>query len=87
MSSVLKMVIREMPQLDLMDHDFFFKIVKTVFAKRRKTVLNNLRDLHLLGYSDMDVANALKNSGVDGARRGESLTALEIGRLSNALHK
>jgi 16S rRNA (adenine1518-N6/adenine1519-N6)-dimethyltransferase len=85
-SSVLKMVIREMPQLDLKDHDFFLKIVKTIFAKRRKTLLNNLRSLHLLGYSDIDVAKALKDTGVDGARRGETLTALEIGRLSNALH-
>jgi 16S rRNA (adenine1518-N6/adenine1519-N6)-dimethyltransferase len=86
MSSVLKMVIREKPQVDLADHDFFFKIVKTVFAKRRKTVTNNLRSLRLLGYSDMDVTKALKDSGVDGARRGETLTAPEIGRLSNALH-
>ncbi|TRZ76926.1 MAG: ribosomal RNA small subunit methyltransferase A [Deltaproteobacteria bacterium] len=86
MSSVLKMVIREKPQLDLADHDFFFKIAKTAFAKRRKTLLNNLRGLNLLGYSAMDMANALKNSGIDGARRGETLTALEIGRLSNALH-
>ena len=86
MSSVLKMVIREKPQLDLADHDFFFKIAKTAFAKRRKTLLNNLRDLNLLGYSAMDMANALKNSGIDSARRGETLTALEIGKLSNALH-
>ncbi len=86
MSTVLKMAIREKPQLDLADHDFFFKIAKTAFAKRRKTLLNNLRGLKLLGYSEMDMADALKNSGIDGTRRGETLTALEIGRLSNALH-
>ncbi|MGZ6274769.1 MAG: 16S rRNA (adenine(1518)-N(6)/adenine(1519)-N(6))-dimethyltransferase RsmA [Syntrophales bacterium] len=86
MSTVLKMAIREKPQLDLADHDFFFKITKTVFAKRRKTLLNNLRGLKMLGYSDMDVASALKNSGIDGRRRGETLTAEEIGKLSNALH-
>jgi 16S rRNA (adenine1518-N6/adenine1519-N6)-dimethyltransferase len=86
MSSVLKMVIREKPQLDLADHDFFFKIAKTAFAKRRKTLLNNLRSLGLLGYSDMDVANALKNSGIDGVRRGETLTTEELGKLSNALY-
>jgi len=83
-SSVLKMVSREMPQQDLMDHDFFLKIVKTIFAKRRKTLLNNLRSLHLLGYSDKDVVKALKDTGIDGSRRGETLTPVEIGRLSNA---
>ena len=86
MSTVLKMAIREKPQLDLADHDLFFKIAKAAFAKRRKTLLNNLRGLKLSGYSDMDMENALKNSGIDGARRGETLTAEEIGRLSNALH-
>ncbi|MGC9977420.1 MAG: 16S rRNA (adenine(1518)-N(6)/adenine(1519)-N(6))-dimethyltransferase RsmA [Syntrophales bacterium] len=85
-SSVLKMVMREMPVVDLTDNDFFFKIVKTVFARRRKTLLNNLRSLRLLGYSDTDVAKALKDSGIDGGRRGETLTAMEIGRLSNVLH-
>ena len=85
-SSVLKMVIRETPQLDLMNHDFFLKTVKTIFAKRRKTLLNNLRSLRLLGYSDIDVAKALKDTGIDSARRGETLTPVEIGRLSNALH-
>ena len=85
-SSVLKMVIRELPKLDLMDHDFFLKTVKTIFAKRRKTLLNNLRSLRLVGYSDVDVAKALKDTGIDGARRGETLTAVEIGKLSNALH-
>ena len=86
MSTVLKMAIREKPQLELADHDFFFKITKTVFAKRRKTLLNNLRGLKIWGYSDMDVASALKNSAIDGTRRGETLTAEEIGKLSNALH-
>jgi len=85
-SSVLKMVCREVPQMDLMDHDFFLSIVKTVFSKRRKTLLNNLRSLHLLGYSDKDVAEVLKDTGIDGTRRGETLTPAEIGRLSNALH-
>ena len=85
-SSVLKMVCREVPQMDLMRHDFFLSIVKTVFSKRRKTLLNNLRSLHLLGYSDKDVAEVLKDTGIDGTRRGETLTPAEIGRLSNALH-
>ena len=86
MSTVLRMVIREIPRVDLQDHDFFVKIVKIVFSKRRKTLLNNLRSLHLLGFSEEDVANALRNAGIDGTRRGETLTAVELGRLCNALY-
>jgi len=83
MSTVLKMVVGESPQMDLADNDFFFEVARTVFAKRRKTLLNNLRSLK---YSDMDMAKALRNSGIDSARRGETLSAEEIGRLSNALY-
>lgn len=86
MSTVLKMTVRERPQLDLADHEFFFRIAKTAFAKRRKTLLNNLKSLNLTGYSDIEIASALKSSGIDGARRGETLSAHEIGKLANALH-
>jgi len=86
MSAVMRMVIRERPQVDLLDHEFFFKIVKVAFSKRRKTLLNNLRSLHPRGFSEIDIASALQNTGIDGTRRGETLTAVELGRLCNALH-
>jgi 16S rRNA (adenine1518-N6/adenine1519-N6)-dimethyltransferase len=85
-STVLKIVFREGPQVDLLDHELFVKIVKMAFSKRRKTLLNNLRSLHILGYSEEDVANVLQDAGVDGTRRGETLTAVELGRLCNALY-
>jgi 16S rRNA (adenine1518-N6/adenine1519-N6)-dimethyltransferase len=86
MSTVLRMVIREIPQVDLQEHELFVKIVKMAFSKRRKTLLNNLRSLYTLGYSEKDVAEALQNAGIDGTRRGETLTAVELGGLCNALY-
>ncbi|MEN6318745.1 MAG: 16S rRNA (adenine(1518)-N(6)/adenine(1519)-N(6))-dimethyltransferase RsmA [Syntrophaceae bacterium] len=86
MSTVLRLVIREIPQVDLQNHEFFVKIVKMAFSKRRKTLLNNLRSLHILGFSEKEVANALWNAGIDGTRRGETLTAVELGRLCNTLY-
>ncbi len=85
MSAVMKMIIREKPLMDLTDHEFFFKIVKIAFSKRRKTLLNNIRNSQELGYSEMDVVTALKKACIDGMRRGETLTAEELGKLSNAL--
>jgi len=85
-SAVMKIIIREKPLMDLNDHDFFVKIVKIAFSKRRKTLLNNLRSSPLLGYSEREVVIALKKSGIDGVRRGETLTAEELGKLSNALY-
>ena len=85
-STVMKIIIREKPLMDLNDHDFFVKIVKIAFSKRRKTLLNNLRSSPLLGYSETEVVTALKESGIDGMRRGETLTAEQLGKLSNALY-
>jgi 16S rRNA (adenine1518-N6/adenine1519-N6)-dimethyltransferase len=85
-STVMKIIIREKPLMDLNDHDFFVKIVKIAFSKRRKTLLNNLRSSPLLGYSEREVVTALKKSGIDGVRRGETLTSEELGKLSNALY-
>ncbi len=86
MSAVMKMIIREKPLIDLKDHAFFFKVVKIAFSKRRKTLLNNIRSSQSLGYSERDVAIVLKEACISGLRRGETLTAEELGELSNALH-
>ncbi|HVO68309.1 MAG TPA: 16S rRNA (adenine(1518)-N(6)/adenine(1519)-N(6))-dimethyltransferase RsmA [Syntrophales bacterium] len=84
-SAVVKIIIRDKPLTDLKDDDFFFKIVKIAFSKRRKTLLNNIRSSQLLGYSESDIATALKKACISGVRRGETLAAEELGKLSNAL--
>ncbi|HUH66033.1 MAG TPA: 16S rRNA (adenine(1518)-N(6)/adenine(1519)-N(6))-dimethyltransferase RsmA [Syntrophales bacterium] len=83
-SSVLKMTVLEKPLIDLTDDDFFFKLVKMVFGKRRKTVLNNLKSLQTSGSRDTDILQALEAAGIEGKRRGETLSAAELGRLANA---
>jgi 16S rRNA (adenine1518-N6/adenine1519-N6)-dimethyltransferase len=84
-SSVLKMIVRERPMFDLRDADFFLKLVKTAFSKRRKTLLNNLKDLDLLNLSEKDIAEIIKLSGIDSNRRSETLTIEEFAKLSNIL--
>jgi hypothetical protein len=48
-------------------------------------LLNNIRNSQELRYSELDVVKALKKACIDGMRRGETLTAEELGKLSNAL--
>ena len=84
-SSLLKIVMRQRPVLDLEDEYFFSRIVKTAFARRRKTLLNNLRSASFLCSSEKELNLFLKELGIDGNRRGETLSAEELGRLSNAL--
>jgi len=84
MSSVLKIVTRQKPLIDLRDDDFFRKIVKIAFSKRRKTLLNNLRGANL-PFCEREINLSLEAAGIDGSRRGETLTTEEFGVLSNVL--
>lgn len=84
-SAVMKMIIRRKTLIDIKDHQLFSKIVKTAFSKRRKTLLNNLRNLHEPGYSEEDIITSLKSAGIESMRRAETLTAEELGRFSNIL--
>ncbi|MCX5832024.1 MAG: 16S rRNA (adenine(1518)-N(6)/adenine(1519)-N(6))-dimethyltransferase RsmA [Deltaproteobacteria bacterium] len=82
-SSVIKIVTREKPLFDLADELFFSKIVKIAFAMRRKTILNNLRAADLPFSSDEEIEILLDQAGIEGRRRGETLSPEEFGRLSN----
>ena len=86
-SSLLKMVMRQRPVLDLEDEYFFSRIVKAAFARRRKTLLNNLRSAGFLCSSEKELNLFLSELDIDGNRRGETLSAEEFGRLSNALFR
>jgi 16S rRNA (adenine1518-N6/adenine1519-N6)-dimethyltransferase len=84
-SSVLKLIIREKPLVVLGDDVLFRKIVQISFSKRRKTLLNNLRHVYLPGYSEDSLLSALQETGIDGIRRAETLSAEEFGALTNHL--
>jgi 16S rRNA (adenine1518-N6/adenine1519-N6)-dimethyltransferase len=82
-SMVLKMVIRDRPLFDVKDFDFFLKLVRTSFSKRRKTLWNNLKELDCVRNGKANLDEILKDSGIDGGRRGETLTVGEFDGLSD----
>ena len=72
--------------MELADEDFFIRLVRDAFAQRRKMLINNLKKSKLLvGFSDVDLKEALDAAGIDGQRRGETLSVEEFGYLSNIL--
>jgi len=86
-SSVLNLKIRENPPVQVNDEAYFFKIVRAAFVQRRKTLRNNLAS-HFQGTHTKEEVNALlKEAGIDGARRGESLTMEEFATLANTFFK
>ena len=85
-SSVVKIVVREKPLVELADEQFFFRIVKSSFGMRRKTIWNNLRSAGLPFSSDREIERLLDQAGIEGQRRGETLSPEEFGRLSNVFY-
>ena len=59
---------------DDVDEAAFFELVRAGFSQKRKQLQNNLRQL---GYGKAQIWEALKEAGVDGRRRAETLSVAE----------
>ncbi len=82
-STVIRLDIRENPAVKVSDEKKFFKMVKAAFAQRRKTALNSISSG--MGISKTQVAEALKNSGLEENVRAEKLTMEELATLCENL--
>jgi 16S rRNA (adenine1518-N6/adenine1519-N6)-dimethyltransferase len=71
---------REKPPVDA-DPKVFFKVVRAGFSQRRKMLANCLKTMV---RADDTVKAWMERAGIDGKRRGESLTMEEFGRLAKA---
>jgi 16S rRNA (adenine1518-N6/adenine1519-N6)-dimethyltransferase len=86
-SAVIRLTKRKRPAVTVTDETFFFQVTRASFAQRRKTLLNNLTSQLPDGKQKKeDILQALSASGIDPARRGETLSLEEFGLLSNELY-
>ncbi|CDQ37781.1 MULTISPECIES: 16S rRNA (adenine(1518)-N(6)/adenine(1519)-N(6))-dimethyltransferase RsmA [Virgibacillus] len=86
-SSILKLVKRIQPPVQVDNEDFFFRMVQASFAQRRKTLRNNLTNHFQSLFTKEQVTQYLEKAGIDGNRRGESLTMEEFALLANTLYR
>jgi 16S rRNA (adenine1518-N6/adenine1519-N6)-dimethyltransferase len=84
-SSVVSILFREKPAVDVDDPDRFFRIVQAGFAHRRKNLFNNLRHSSDRMGSTGRIEEALKRAGIDGRRRAETLSIEEFAGLYHEL--
>lgn len=82
-STVIRLDIREYPAVKVSDEKKFFRMVKAAFAQRRKTALNSISSG--MGLSKTQVAEALRNSGLEENVRAEKLTMKELAELCENL--
>lgn len=85
-SAVIQLTKRSKPPVDVQNEKFFFDVIRASFAQRRKTIMNNLSNSLSDKINKKDIENALAAAQIDPKRRGETLTIVEFGRLSDELH-
>lgn len=84
-SAVVHLVPREAPPVDVPSPEAFFGVSRGVFGQRRKTIANALVGAPGLEFTREQIAGALGAAGIDGGRRGETLSLEEIAALCRAL--
>ncbi|EGA88190.1 dimethyladenosine transferase [Planococcus donghaensis MPA1U2] len=86
-SAVIRMTKREVPEVEVINEDFFFSVTRGSFVQRRKTILNNLQVAMPSGKEKKEfILKALEEAEIDPTRRGETLTIKEFGLLSDKLY-
>lgn len=83
-SAIIRLTRRKTPPVRVLSEPFLFAVVQASFARRRKTIWNNLRQ-----FADQlphdELLTVLKSCNIDASRRGETLSLAEFAALSDAL--
>lgn len=80
-SAVIVCRRRKQPPVQVCDEALFFRVVKAAFSMRRKMLNNALKNM---GISSEQCAKWLELAGIDGKRRGETLTLEDFAALTNS---
>lgn len=85
-SAIIRLSEKRRKTVELADETFFFRLVRSAFVQRRKTLWNNL--LVAFGKEEQTkvlLEQALDQAAIDPKRRGETLAIEEFAALANAL--
>ena len=83
-SAVIVCRRRKLPPVEVNDEKLFFRVVKAAFSVRRKMLSNALRNM---GLSPERTNFWLEKAGIDGRRRGETLSLAEFAALANSFEQ
>ncbi len=74
-------------QEEIVNKEFFFQIVKSIFQQRRKTLRNSLSKSAVINLDRDLVTKALEDEGIGLKKRGEKLSIFEMISISNRIYK
>ncbi len=83
-SAVVRLTPFDNPPVDVPSEAQLFAIVRAAFGQRRKALLNALSGDPSLGWDREQAAAALAAAGINGGRRGETLTLSEFALLARS---
>lgn len=81
-SEIIRLIIRKEPKVKVKDEELFFKLIKSAFMQRRKTLLNSLTNSGIF-KNRQDAENALKTIDLPLNIRPEKLTIEDFAKLSD----
>lgn len=82
-SAVIKLNLRDNPPVTVKSEEKFFKLIKSCFAQRRKTLVNTVSNT--LGVDKQLIRDSLKTLGLKETVRGEELTMEQLAALSDLI--
>ena len=82
-SIVLRLEPLQDPLVAGSEEEFFFRVVKSAFAHRRKTIINSMS--HSPEFSAEDIGKALKKLDISPKARAETVSLIQFKMLSEAL--
>lgn len=84
-SCVIGLDLTKKGDYNVTDEALFFKMIKSAFAQRRKTILNSLSSG--MGIEKEKISLAVENAGLSPTARAEALTMEELVTLSNKIYE
>ena len=82
-SQVIKLNLRETPPVKVHNEELFFKIIKTSFMQRRKTLINGLTNSGLVEKELLK--QVLREVGIEEKTRGETISIEKFAEIANKL--
>lgn len=86
-SAVIRLKKRETPPVEVKSEEIYFKVVKSAFAQRRKTLLNSVANSNILNITKAEAEEIFEKLGIDARRRGETLSMEEFAKIANAVYE
>lgn len=84
-SAVVRLDVLDQKRVDVADEKFFFRIIKSAFGQRRKTLVNAISN-NFSEFSKDDIKNVLTQLDISETVRGEALSIFDYKKIADALY-